>query len=422
MPPRRDREILARLKWSKPQQTRYVESRLKAVLAHAARNVPFYEKRLRQHGLTERDLRHLKDLSVLPTTSKADLEEDADAFLAEGVKKTEVIGRCKGATVDLPLHVYFTPEEDEILRAVERRTVAANGLTKRHKGLWVVAPNQMPPAQSWRERLKQGQRLYLSSFETVAEQLRVVRELKPECLAAPAWILNRLAREILDGVALDFQPALLVSWGEALRPSDRERIQQAFGQMPTEVYQAWEFGPIAVQCARCEGFHVNFDFVHVDVVHDGRLTRPGEAGEVIVTALGNMTMPLIRYNLGDLATWKDTPCPDGWAGPVLAGIGGRLEQAIRLPTGMYVTQQQVERCLDQFENVASYRVIQTQPRTVEVQIVPGPYFEERTQQLLRRKCLELFRNQIGVELQQVKKLAILEGPRRRTVVAKVEKA
>lgn len=422
----RYREILKRLSWSPQQQARYRQTRLRAVVEHAAKNVSFYEKRLRQHGLRARDLRHLKDLSLLPLTSIADLEGDCKAFLARGVQPSECASRCRARESKEALRVYLSPGECETIGAIERRIVASNGLAGRHSRLTFLPPSQMPPRagasskrRPWHERLLRGRRSYVSAFETPREQLRVLGQLRPDCVVAPLWILNRLEREIRNGRSPGFRLRLLLSWGEPMRQRDREALRETLGIPPTDIYQVWEFGPVAAECPQRDGLHVNFDLVHVEIVCGERTAGPGETGEVVITALANRTMPLIRYRVGDLATWKSGPCSCGWQGPVLEAVHGRLEHAVVLPPGTFVTSRQIEECLDQFTNVVAYRAIQTGPRHVEVLVVPGTLFQQRTTQLLREKCLELFNNQVGVELRVVHELPLLESQRRQSVVCKL---
>jgi phenylacetate-CoA ligase len=415
----RYKDILARLSWSPDQQKRHAETRLHALLEHAATNVPYYEKRIRAHGVTVRDLRRLNDLTILPLTSRADLERSGDAFLARGAQRTECATRCRGAPGKHALHIYLAPEECQTIRAIERRIVESNGLKGRYNSLTVLPPDQIPPPPSWTERLFKGLHRHVSAFETIAEHLRILTQFRPDCFGAPLWTLNRLAQEIRKGHPLGFVPRLLMSWGEPMRQSDRETLRDTFDIAPTDLYQVWEFGPVAAECPKRDGLHVNFDLAHIESLRAGRPVGPGEAGEVVITSLANKTMPLIRYRVGDVAKWKEGPCACGWQGPMLEGVHGRLEHSVRLPSGVVVAARQFEECLDQFTNVVAYRAIQTEPRMVEVLVIPGTLFQERTAQLVRGKCLELFNQQVGVELRMVNELPLLTGNRRQSVICKL---
>jgi len=393
---------------------------MKALLQHAAENVPYYQKQWRRQGVTVRHIRRLKDLSLLPLTSRADLEADPNAFLAKGVDKKNCVTRCgSGSPGGKTPRVFLSPEECDLINAVERRILYINGLRGRYSSLIAVPPDQVEEKQSVLDALLHGKRGVVSVSETPTEQLHVLKRMRPECFGAPLWILNRLAKKILAGENLGFHPRLVLSWGEPLREIDRETLREAFGVPPTDIYRTWEFGPIAAECPSHGGLHLNFDLVYIEILRDGKPVEPGEAGEIVVTTLANRTMPLIRYRLGDTAIWKEGGCACGWKGPALQGVHGRSDEVIVLPGGAVVTSRQFEECLDQFTNVEAYRAIQTDPRMVEVLVVPGTLFQERTAQLVRKKCIELFNNQVGVELRVVKELPLLSSRRRQSVICKL---
>jgi len=49
----------------------------------------------------------------------------------------------------------------------------------------------------------------------------------------------------------------------------------------------------------------------------------GEPGSVVVTDLTNRAMPILRYQVGDVAVWSDQVCPCGRGLPLLERIDGR---------------------------------------------------------------------------------------------------
>jgi phenylacetate-CoA ligase len=64
----------------------------------------------------------------------------------------------------------------------------------------------------------------------------------------------------------------------------------------------------------------------------GRPVAPGTPGErVLVTNLAGRTVPLIRYEIGDVVTPADGPSPAGRPYARLAGVQGRSADVLRLP-------------------------------------------------------------------------------------------
>ena len=91
----------------------------------------------------------------------------------------------------------------------------------------------------------------------------------------------------------------------------------------SNMYGATEVGTIALQCP--EGhMHVITNNVFVEIL---------QKGNVLVTSLKNMAMPLVKYDIGDIAKWNQTICPCGCKDPIIELLGGRATQNIVLPSG-----------------------------------------------------------------------------------------
>src|SRR5690625_5571136 len=61
--------------------------------------------------------------------------------------------------------------------------------------------------------------------------------------------------------------------------------------------------------------------------------RPATTGQIVVTDYFNEATPMIRYKVGDYATWSDESCPCGRTLPVLKNIHGRAYDIIKTPAG-----------------------------------------------------------------------------------------
>ena len=83
-----------RTQWLEPEQIRRLQlERLKKLLAHAARNVPYYRESFRRVGFEAGDLKSISDLALLPVLDKSDLREHTAEFVTEGLR--EDLGTAK---------------------------------------------------------------------------------------------------------------------------------------------------------------------------------------------------------------------------------------------------------------------------------------------------------------------------------------
>ncbi len=53
----------------------FQETRLRRLIAHACRTVPYYRQLFKEAGISPGDIRSLSDLSAIPSTSREDLQQ-----------------------------------------------------------------------------------------------------------------------------------------------------------------------------------------------------------------------------------------------------------------------------------------------------------------------------------------------------------
>lgn len=103
-------------------------------------------------------------------------------------------------------------------------------------------------------------------------------------------------------------------------------------------------------------FHLNTASLYFEVlsIDSDTPTKPGEIGRVVVTDLYNRAMPLIRYDLGDLAITSDLPGEikifdelSGRATGVLTNIDGRL-----------VSNVSISGAMEPFTSILKYQIQQ----------------------------------------------------------------
>lgn len=121
--------------------------------------------------------------------------------------------------------------------------------------------------------------------------------------------------------------------GEAVDMSFRKRVEQTFGARVIDRYSCGEAGYLALQCPKHDHYHVLGSHVLLEILDEqGAPCAIGQPGQVVVTALQSYAMPLIRYELGDIAEWGP-PCDCGIQLPVISKILGKTRNYVLLPSG-----------------------------------------------------------------------------------------
>jgi phenylacetate-CoA ligase len=145
---------------------------------------------------------------------------------------------------------------------------------------------------------------------------------------------------------------------EMLPESLRTELE-GFGVRVLQGYGTADQGCLAYECTEKGGWHLHPEvLVEVLDLETGAPAAPGQPGEVVATTFDE-AYPLLRFATGDIAAFApETPCPCGRTMPKLAGLLGRVGDAVKVK-GMFVRGAQVEGVAKRFPEVARVQALVT---------------------------------------------------------------
>lgn len=172
-----------------------------------------------------------------------------------------------------------------------------------------------------------------------------------------ATLLLNLAREQIRDPRRDLKVLEFMNWAEALTPESRDMLKMAFSGKVSDRYSTEELGPLAIQCPNSEHLHALQFFNYVEIVDEkGLPCEPGLPGRVLVTALHNFSQPLIRYEVGDMASWQE-PCGHGINLPVLRPVITRIRESVKLPDGRVIQPNATGSKISKEAKVRDFQVV-----------------------------------------------------------------
>jgi phenylacetate-CoA ligase len=363
---RRDREWLRRLQ----------EAKLRAIVDHAWRTVPFHRERFQAAGIRPADVRAIADLAALPPTTKAELQAaGVEARTSSAYQPAELDTGLTSGSTGQPFPFARDPDAMRLRKALFLRALAAIGYRPGDRVLLLDAPreNLPPPWLRWH---------YVRPTVPVEDQLKALQELRPAILyASRPTTLGLLARFARGTGAPLHRPRALVTTGETLGPSLRDYLQASFAAPVFDVYGAVETGTIAWECRAHRGLHVAEDALILEFLPSAH----GEVQRLVLTSLENRGMPLIRYDIGDLgAPLEDGSCACGSRFRRIERVEGRLVDCLRLPDGRLVPPNRLEHAVRRIEGVERFQVVQERPDSVLLRLhgQGGPLATERAERAL----------------------------------------
>ena len=119
----------------------------------------------------------------------------------------------------------------------------------------------------------------------------------------------------------------------------RSLLEDVFGAEVIDKYGSRECCDLACECRHHNGLHIFSPNAFLETVDDqGAPTPPGVPGRLLVTLLNNRAFPLIRYEIGDLATPAPADrCPCGSPFPRIHQLCGRQDDLLTTQDGTAVT-------------------------------------------------------------------------------------
>jgi phenylacetate-CoA ligase len=219
------------------------------------------------------------------------------------------------------------------------------------------------------EAFATGPVIYIDSRRPASEQIEWLMDRRPTYVVTrPSNAIRLAARCDVTGHDI---PGLqrILAMGEVLAPHTRALCRAVLGVEMIDAYSAEEAGILALQCPDHHHLHAISDVAKLEVLDDrNQPCGPGEIGRVVVTPLHNFAMPLLRYEIGDLAE-VGHPCSCGRNLPVLARILGRTNNRITLPNGEVRLAHWGAERMHQIASIIQYQVAQVAPDTMEYRLV-----------------------------------------------------
>jgi phenylacetate-CoA ligase len=170
-------------------------------------------------------------------------------------------------------------------------------------------------------------------------------------------------------------------------PATRNRIETAWGARVVDHWGMTELGPLAIEAADSPGTLTVLETECIAEIIDPQTLVPvpaGTEGELVITNLGRIGSPLIRYRTGDLVKSAPSPLtpdpspPPGERGEMRAflrldgGILGRADDMVTI-RGNNVYPSTLENVVRQFDTVAEYRITlhsSSQSQRLRIEIEP----------------------------------------------------
>ena len=391
------------------------DERLRETVAAAAR-CPFWRERFAAAGVAPAEIRTAADLRRLPVLRKEEVRAGGTALHAADASRHAARPAFTSGTTGNPVP-FLIDRHARVLEFVYYwRHWGQAGYRLGQRFAQLNAQHFL--RRGWRERVAHWQphlrRLMLNSAALrrgnahefiAAMRAHKVRFLKG--LASPLfWLADLVGERGLEAPRL----VALFSTGENLVPARRARIEAVFGARVLDSYGLLEQAASISECP-AGGYHVNSDYaLHEFAPTEWRTPDGAPLHAILGTTLHNRSMPLLRYDVGDLVelAGPDAPCRCGGTLPLVRAVHGRTEDAVLTPDGRCVTALFVVP--DEVPGVAGVQFLQDEPLHLRIRVVPTAEFDAGREREFVAWAQALVGPALRITLERVGADALVRGP------------
>ncbi len=330
----------------------HVEQRLLAVV-EMAKHAPYYYK-LPTIG-------SIADFRELPTTTKADLIAHPLGFLTQPRSHYTRIHQTSGTSTGQPLRWYDTPSNWTWMKQCWFRYFTLAGISSADVAFF---PFSFGPFlgfwTAFESCLEFGLRTLPGGGLSSSARLKMLIDHQATVLfCTPTYALHLAEVASSEKLPIHGVVKKIVVAGEpgGSLQNTRERIADAWGARVVDHYGLTEVGPMAMEpFDQSGGLHIHRADYYAEVLQPDSIesTASGEVGELVVTNLGRVDSPVLRYRTGDLVQQPVVANQSPWF-RLEGGILGRLDDMLHI-RGNNVYPTAIEAVLRSFPEVHEFRI------------------------------------------------------------------
>lgn len=385
--------------------------RARELIEHACSTTAYY-----------RQFQGARELTDFPILQKRTIREHYDDFLSSAFDRESLVRALTSGSYGTPFVFLLTRDK----KARQSAEVLYFG---RWAGYDVGQPHAYVRVTNSKGKLKLllQNELLLNPTVLTDERLEVYRQalLRKELPVIFSYestmrTLGEYCRARGDGPGT-FAVEGIILMAEPLRESTRTVLHEVFGCPVLSRYSTEETGVLAQECGHESVHHLNFASYVVELLlpEGDTPVEPGEVGRVVVTDLFSHAMPLIRYDIGDMAI-SGGPCACGRPGPTLQKIEGRAIEEVRGTNGQRISPFAVNMAMKEWEGIIQYQFVQKDARSYEMRLQTLPSFNQ--EEALSRSLLSLLGRDAEIRFSYLDQIPPLPSGKRPYIINEYRRA
>lgn len=419
--------------WNLNRLEKLQRFRLRRILHHAYDCSPYYRRTFKALDITPSDIRDISHIARLPILTKELIRENLNDLRARYTNPSKEYFLATGGSTGEPMHFYVSRESAEYAEATRLRGWEYTGYRfgDKYVKLWATSydvSHYYKPISRIRRIVHRDLLIDTNviTSDDIAQKIEQIRIYRPYLIMGYTSMLYRIAEYIIKNDIEFLNVPAIVTGAETLYPHWRKPIESAFGGSLYNHYQTRETCVSSDECKSHEGSHVSVEVGQIEILKDDEPVFD-EMGRVLVTDYFNFAMPLIRYDLQDVASISSSICSCGRVHPLIKDIQGRVNDFIIGPSGkvynpilfMWMIYQDPYNAV-RIVGIEDYQVVQDKIDHLIVNFVVTPDMTASLMNRIRQNFKDGTSNEFEIDFRIVDRIPLTPAGKRRYVISMVE--
>lgn len=337
---------------------------LRKTVSRIYEQVPHYQQKMKEKGVTPDDIKSINDLHKLPFITKEDLRVTYPyGFLSVPLSDCVRIQSTSGTTGKRVLAFYTQHDIDLWEECCARAIVAAGGskddVCQIAYGYGLFTGGAGLNGGSH----KVGCLTLPMSTGSTDRQIQFMCDLGTTILCCTPSYAAYIADTIEEmGIRDKVKLKAGIFGAEAWSNSMRRDIENRLGIKAYDIYGLTELsGPgISFDCSEQTGLHINEDHFIAEIIdpETGETLGEGEEGELVLTTVDKEAFPIVRYRTKDITRLIYDKCKCGRTFVRMEKTVGRSDDML-IVKGVNVFPSQIETVLLNMGYPPNYQIIVT---------------------------------------------------------------
>ena len=410
--------------YSRGELEDYQNEKLRMLINHIYENVTYYQKIMRGTKLVPSDIKNIKDLHKLPILTKKDVKENYKELISKSSGRLWE-GHSSGTTGS-PVDVLWDSNTIAVHNAAIWRHRQWTGFEFGRPyatllGRVIVPINQKKPP-FWRYN-KPWNQLFLSSFHLDEKNLpfyfEAMKQYGIEAMQAYPSTIYILAR-YLQQAGEYFPLKYIFTSSETLLTMQRDVIEERFCCKVFDCYGLAERVMYSGECSMHMGHHLYMEYGIAEIVNErNENLDDGKYGRIIATGFNNFGMPLVRYEVGDVTTYKVNQCPCGRGLPLLEAVTTKAEDIVITPDGRFISPSVLTHPFKPMHNIEKSQLIQESHDHLLIKVVKRDGYTEKDTEVLLREMHKRVGEKMRVTIEYVEDIERSQNGKYRWVISRL---